>query len=132
MIDHMTFRVADIARTRAFYGAVLATLGYAEGYFGAHDGEQVLGYQQAGKFDTWFIQGPSPWGGPPATTGCHLCWRATSRAQVDAPLGEGATTTANHYAGDWNLRCHPATGKAVVVVGGVRRSKTNSFACNSI
>ena len=28
MIDHMTFRVADMARTRAFYSAALAPLGY--------------------------------------------------------------------------------------------------------
>ena len=36
------------------------------------------------KADAWFIDGPSPYGGPPATTGCHLAWRATTRAQVDA------------------------------------------------
>ncbi len=105
MIDHMTFRVADIARTRAFYGAVLATLGYAEGYFGAHDGEQVLGYRQDGTFDTWFIQGPSPWGGPPATTGCHLCWRATSRAQVDA-FHAAALAAGGRDNGAPGLRAH--------------------------
>jgi catechol 2,3-dioxygenase-like lactoylglutathione lyase family enzyme len=44
----------------------------------------MLGYSADGKFDTWFIAGPSPWGGPPATTGAHLCWRAKSRAEVDA------------------------------------------------
>ena len=32
----------------------------------------------------WVIDGPSPHGGPPATTGCHLAWRAATRAQVDA------------------------------------------------
>ncbi len=84
MIDHMTFRVADLGRTRAFYGPVLATLGYTEGYSGEHDGEKMVGYAKDGKFDTWFIEGTSPWGGPAATTGCHLCWRAASRAEVDA------------------------------------------------
>jgi catechol 2,3-dioxygenase-like lactoylglutathione lyase family enzyme len=84
MIDHMTFRVADLDRTRAFYGPVLATLGYAEGYVGEHDGQRMAGYAKGGKSDTWFIQGPSPWAGPATTTGCHLCWHATSRAQVDA------------------------------------------------
>jgi catechol 2,3-dioxygenase-like lactoylglutathione lyase family enzyme len=29
MLDHMTFRVADIGRTRSFYAAALAPLGYA-------------------------------------------------------------------------------------------------------
>ena len=27
---------------------------------------------------------PSPYGGPPATTGCHLAWRANHATQVDA------------------------------------------------
>jgi hypothetical protein len=28
---------------------------------------------------------------------------------------EGVTTAANHYTGDWIIRCHPETGKAEVV-----------------
>lgn len=36
------------------------------------------------KADVWFIEGPSPYGGAAATRGCHLAWRAQSRAQVDA------------------------------------------------
>lgn len=84
MIDHMTFRVADIQRTRAFYGAALATLGYVEGFFGQHDGVNILGFKHGDHNDTWFVDGPSPWGGHPVTTGCHLCWRAPSRAAVDA------------------------------------------------
>ena len=37
MLDHMTFRVTDIARTKAFYTAALAPLGYSlcfEGNYG--------------------------------------------------------------------------------------------------
>ena len=34
--------------------------------------------------DVWFIDGPSPYAGPAATTGSHLAWRAKTRAQVDA------------------------------------------------
>jgi catechol 2,3-dioxygenase-like lactoylglutathione lyase family enzyme len=90
MLDHMTFRVADIARAKAFYSAALAPLGYSiyfEGHFGAnmfglaypddseHDGK---------KADVWFIDGPSPYGGPAVTSGCHLAWRTQNRAQVDA------------------------------------------------
>ena len=41
----------------------------------SHDGK---------KADVWFIDGPSPYGGPPATTVCHLAWKAQTRAQVDA------------------------------------------------
>ena len=90
MLDHMTFRVADISRAKAFYSAALAPLGYSicfEGNYGAN--MLGLAYQDASepdgkKADVWFIDGPSPYGGPPATTGCHLAWRAATRAQVDA------------------------------------------------
>lgn len=90
MLDHMTFRVTDIARAKAFYSAALAPLGYSvcfEGEFGSH----ILGFEypdasqpDGKKADVWFIDGPSPYGGPAATSGCHLAWRAQSRAQVDA------------------------------------------------
>ena len=90
MLDHMTFRVTDIHRAKAFYGAVLAPLGYSVAYEGQH-GANILGFSypdssepDGKKADVWFIDGPSPYGGPPATAGCHLAWRAESRAQVDA------------------------------------------------
>lgn len=90
MLDHMTFRVTNIARAKAFYSAALAPLGYSvcfEGQFGSN----ILGFAypdaseaDGKKADVWFIDGPSPWGGPGASTGCHLAWRAATRAQVDA------------------------------------------------
>ena len=90
MLDHMTFRVADIQRAKAFYSAALAPLGYSlcfEGNFGFN----VLGFDYADpsepsgrKADVWFVDGPSPYGGPAATSGCHLAWKAVSRAEVDA------------------------------------------------
>ena len=86
----MTFRVADIQRAKAFYSAALAPLGYSlcfEGNFGFN----VLGFDYADpsepsgrKADVWFVDGPSPYGGPAATSGCHLAWKAASRAEVDA------------------------------------------------
>ena len=90
MLDHMTFRVTDIHRAKAFYSAVLAPLGYSVAYEGQH-GANILGFSypdssepDGKKADVWFIDGPSPYGGPPETAGCHLAWRAESRAQVDA------------------------------------------------
>ncbi len=90
MLDHMTFRVTDIARAKAFYSKALAPLGYticAEGNYGMN----VLGFAypeakepDGKKADVWFVDGPSPYGGPAATSGCHLAWRAATRAQVDA------------------------------------------------
>ena len=90
MLDHMTFRVTDIARAKAFYSAALAPLGYSVVFEGNY-GMNILGFAypdaaepDGKKADVWFIDGPSPYGGPPATTGCHLAWRAQDRAQVDA------------------------------------------------
>lgn len=90
MLDHMTFRVSDMARTKAFYSAALAPLGYSVAYEG-HHGVNILGFAypdlaepDGKKADVWFIDGPSPYGGPSATSGCHLAWKAANRAQVDA------------------------------------------------
>lgn len=86
----MTFRVTDIHRAKAFYSAALAPLGYSVCFEGRFE-SNILGfaYPDAAapggrKADVWFVDGPSPFGGPPATTGCHLAWKASSRAQVDA------------------------------------------------
>jgi len=91
MLDHMTFRVSDIASTKAFYSATLATLGYSLSLEGSYDGMNILGFAHPDatepdgeKVDVWFVDGSSPYGGASATTSCHLCWRAESRAQVDA------------------------------------------------
>ena len=75
MLDHMTFRVTDIAKAKAFYSAALAPLGYSvcfEGNFGANI--LFLTYPDAAepdgkKADVGFIDGPSPYGGPAATSG---------------------------------------------------------------
>jgi catechol 2,3-dioxygenase-like lactoylglutathione lyase family enzyme len=90
MLDHMTFRVTDIARTKAFYSAALAPLGYSLCFEGNY-GSNMLGFaypdptQPDGKkADVWFIDGPSPYGGPATTSGCHLAWQAATRAQVNA------------------------------------------------
>ena len=51
------------------------------------------------KADVWFIDGPSPYGGPAATSGCHLAWRAQSRAQVDAFYKAGLKAGASDNGG---------------------------------
>lgn len=84
MIDHITVRVRDLAATRAFYAAALAPLGYRVGYDQVHDGIGVLGFVfdapgVGPRIDTWFVDHTAPVSGP-----VHLCWRAESRADVDA------------------------------------------------
>ncbi|MDH4450374.1 MAG: VOC family protein [Rhodoferax sp.] len=90
MLDHMTFRVSDIAASKVFYTAALAPLGYTL-LVEANYGSNLLGYgtldannPSGHKIDTWFIDGASPYGGHATTTGCHLCWSAPSRDAVDA------------------------------------------------
>lgn len=91
MLDHMTFRVRDITLTKAFYSAVLTPLGYSISLEGSYEGMNVLGFAHPDtsepdgkKTDVWFVDGVSPYGDAPATTSCHICWRATTRSQVDA------------------------------------------------
>jgi catechol 2,3-dioxygenase-like lactoylglutathione lyase family enzyme len=91
MLDHMTFRVRDIVRSQNFYTATLAPLGYKLAYEGEFAGSKYIGYGTVDeslpsgmKIDSWFMDGHSPYGGNPVTTGCHLCWRANTRADVDA------------------------------------------------
>lgn len=91
MLDHMTFRVSDITRTKAFYGAVLAPLGYSLNLEGSYAGMNMLGFAHPDdtepdgkKVDVWFVDGKSPYGNSPATTSCHMCWRAKRRSEVDA------------------------------------------------
>lgn len=113
MLDHMTFRVTDIARTKAFYVAALAPLGYSlcfEGNYGAN----MLGFAYPApsepdgkKADVWFIDGPSPYGGPPPPRA--VTWPGAPRtgrrwmlstpppsqraARATAPRACGPTTT---------------------------------------
>jgi len=89
MLDHMTFRVSDIQRAKAFYSQALAPLGYSLSFDGNY-GANIVGFAypdasepEGQKTDVWFIDGPSPYGGAAATTACLLAWRAQTRAQVD-------------------------------------------------
>jgi catechol 2,3-dioxygenase-like lactoylglutathione lyase family enzyme len=104
MLDHMTFRVSDIARTKAFYSAVLAPLGYSLNLEGSYEGMNMLGFSHPDvtepdgkKVDVWFVDGASPYGNANATTSCHLCWRATNRAQVDAFYQAALVAGAKDY-----------------------------------
>jgi hypothetical protein len=73
MLDHMTFRVSDIACTKAFYSATLAPLGYSLSLKGSYDGMNILGFAHPDatepdgkKVDVWFVDGSSPYGGAAA------------------------------------------------------------------
>jgi catechol 2,3-dioxygenase-like lactoylglutathione lyase family enzyme len=84
MIDHLTLKVSDYARSKPFYVAALKPLGYAVVMeYGGGCGMGV-----AGKPDLWLFQDLLD------TRPSHVAFRAENRAAVDAfheaALGAGA------------------------------------------
>ena len=81
MIDHTGLTVSDPGKSRAFYEAALAPLGYAvlmvipEEHTG---GRVVFGMGVAPKPDFWVAEGK------PNEPRIHIAFRAESRAAVDA------------------------------------------------
>jgi catechol 2,3-dioxygenase-like lactoylglutathione lyase family enzyme len=81
MIDHTSLQVSDPARSRRFYEAALAPLGYAvlkEIPTQFTGGKIVLGYGVAPKPDFWTAEGT------PNEPRLHVAFRAEDHAQVDA------------------------------------------------
>lgn len=81
MIDHSGLKVSDPVKSRRFYEAALAPLGYRvvmevpTQYTG---GLVVLGFGVPPKPDFWVAQGT------PETPRVHVAFRAASKAEVDA------------------------------------------------
>jgi catechol 2,3-dioxygenase-like lactoylglutathione lyase family enzyme len=94
MIEHMTFRVSNLAATKAFYEKALAPLGHAVSYEGRHESVGVLGFARDGHIDTWFINNATRQSCP-----THFCWRAPNRVAVNqfhrAARGAGVVITAH-------------------------------------
>ncbi len=81
MIDHTGLTVSDPAKSRAFYEAALAPLGYAVLMVipAEHTrGRVVFGMGVAPKPDFWVAEGK------PNEPRVHIAFRAESRAAVDA------------------------------------------------
>lgn len=81
MIDHTGVSVSDPAKSRAFYDAALAPLGYrllAEVPKEHTGGIVVVGYGEPPRPDFWLHEGP------PQSPRVHVALRAGSRAAVDA------------------------------------------------
>ncbi|HTS22560.1 MAG TPA: VOC family protein [Casimicrobiaceae bacterium] len=74
MIDHTGVGVSDVARSKAFYLAALAPLGYAA----IVDQEGYAGFGVPPKPDFWIGEGA------PNRPPLHVAFRAERRAQVDA------------------------------------------------
>ncbi len=74
MIDHMGISVSKMARSKAFYRAALAPLGYDV----LMEWETFAGFGIAPKPDFWISEGA------PNVPPVHVAFRAETRAQVDA------------------------------------------------
>jgi catechol 2,3-dioxygenase-like lactoylglutathione lyase family enzyme len=78
MIDHLSIGVRDVARTKRFYDAALAPLGY----HCLSGGESSLGYgADAVAFWISAAERPVP---PDDKSGLHVCFAAPTRRSVDA------------------------------------------------
>ena len=82
MIDHVSLGVADLARSRAFYDAVLTPLGYGRRY----DADDASGYGPSRSHPLKEQALPFWIGHEPGGVSCsgHVCFRAPRRAAVDA------------------------------------------------
>jgi len=74
MIDHTGVSVANVAKSKAFYKAALAPLGYEA----LMEWESIAGFGVAPKPDFWIGEGAA--NVPPV----HIAFSAATRAQVDA------------------------------------------------
>ncbi|MCC7273908.1 MAG: VOC family protein [Alphaproteobacteria bacterium] len=78
MLDHVSIGVRDVARTKRFYDAALAPLGYTC----LSAGESSLGYgREAVRFWISRTDHPVP---ADARSGLHFCFVAADRKSVDA------------------------------------------------
>jgi catechol 2,3-dioxygenase-like lactoylglutathione lyase family enzyme len=76
MIDHISIGVRDLEKARAFYAAVLATLGFTQ----LREWPTAVGYGK--KYpEFWINHRP---GLAASDTGVHVCLRAASTQMVDA------------------------------------------------
>jgi catechol 2,3-dioxygenase-like lactoylglutathione lyase family enzyme len=114
MIDHMTIRVSDYGKSKAFYLAALAPLAYSLMAEFEHDGAKIAGFGWTGpdgrnKIDWWIVQPPAA-AGHAVSGPAHLALAAKDRAEVaafyDAALAaggkdNGAPGLRPHYHADY-------------------------------
>lgn len=88
MIDHVGISVSDYERSKAFYLAALAPLGYGL-VMEVTEAGPFAGFGEAGKPDFWIEAGGRT--APRVHVALHARDRATVRAFHDAAMAAGAT-----------------------------------------
>jgi catechol 2,3-dioxygenase-like lactoylglutathione lyase family enzyme len=90
MLGHLSFGVADLARSTVFYDGVLGALGYVRVWSGEHG----VGYAEPGENDKLNLFRQSGNVTTPSA-GFHLAFNAPDRASIDAfhaaALGAGGS-----------------------------------------
>jgi catechol 2,3-dioxygenase-like lactoylglutathione lyase family enzyme len=101
MIDHISYAVSDYARSRAFYDAVLAPLGYRP----MMEFDQVVGYGTGHGPQFWISAGAEATAAVGPGHGFHIAFRAPDRAAIDA-FYRAALATGGRDNGAPGLREH--------------------------
>jgi catechol 2,3-dioxygenase-like lactoylglutathione lyase family enzyme len=84
-IDHVDIRVSDFERSRAFYEAALAPLGWRAGTTGTDpEGGREIGFGRSQETQFALHTPTSDPGQDTVTTGMHLAFRAETREAVHA------------------------------------------------
>jgi hypothetical protein len=97
MIDHSGVSVSNVGKSKAFYRAALAPLGYTM----LMEWEQFAGFGVAPKPDFWIGEGK------PNVPPIHIAFRAESRAQVDA-FYRAAMTGRHGQRSSWTSPAIPS------------------------
>ncbi len=89
MLDHVTLRVSDYERSKAFYTTALAPLDYSVMAAFEHEGAKIAGFGWTGpdgrqKVDWWIVQLLAGAGADAVSGPTHLALTARDRARVDA------------------------------------------------
>ncbi|HEY3614167.1 MAG TPA: VOC family protein [Gaiellales bacterium] len=105
LIDHVAIRVSDIARSRAFYAAALAPLGFAELYEiePGRNGGPGVAFGLAGADDFALHEPIDDPGRDTVTTGAHVAFRASS-AEAVAAFHAAAIAHGGRSIGEPGLR----------------------------
>jgi catechol 2,3-dioxygenase-like lactoylglutathione lyase family enzyme len=93
VVDHVALSVSDLARSRKFYGAALAPLGFSEMY----EKWEMVGFGAGDRDDFGIFRRDPP------TSAAHVAFAAPSREAVDA-FYEAALSAGGRDNGPPGLR----------------------------
>ena len=99
MLDHIGFTVSNLDAAKSFFATALAPLGYEALMDFEYEGTRHVGLGAGGKPDFWLQQGPA------TTPHLHICFRAETRAAVDA-FYKAAIAAGGRDNGGPGLRPH--------------------------